>query len=55
MVATPLLDLFAIESLWTEEQRMVRDSVRKFMHVYPHKVEMDDCLTIHCSRFHLPK
>ncbi len=30
MVATPLLDLFAIESLWNEEQRMVRDSVRKF-------------------------
>lgn len=27
---TPLLDLFAIESLWNEEQRMVRDSVRKF-------------------------
>ncbi len=30
MVATPLLDLFAIESLWNEEQRMVIDSVRKF-------------------------
>lgn len=28
--ATPLLDLFAIEALWTEEQRMVRDSVRAF-------------------------
>ena len=26
----PLLDAFAIESLWTEEQRMVRDSVRAF-------------------------
>ena len=25
-----LLDLFAIESLWTEEQRLVRDSVRRF-------------------------
>jgi glutaryl-CoA dehydrogenase len=30
MEPTPLLDLFAIESLWTEEQRMVRDSVRAF-------------------------
>lgn len=25
-----LLDLFAIEALWTEEQRLVRDSVRRF-------------------------
>ena len=30
MNPTPLLDLFAIESMWTEEQRMVRDSVRAF-------------------------
>ena len=30
MKATPLLDLFAIEELWTEEQRIVRDSVRRF-------------------------
>ncbi len=30
MKSTPLLDLFAIESQWTEEQRMVRDSVRSF-------------------------
>ena len=30
MQATPLLDLFAIESMWTQEQRMVRDSVRAF-------------------------
>lgn len=30
MNPTPLLDLFAIESLWTEEQRMVRDAVRAF-------------------------
>jgi len=30
MTATPLLDLFAIESQWTSEQRMVRDSVRQF-------------------------
>ncbi len=30
MKATPLLDLFAIESLLTEEQRLVRDSVRAF-------------------------
>jgi len=27
---TALLDLFAVESMWTEEQRMVRDSVRGF-------------------------
>jgi len=30
MKATPLLDLFAIEDLWTEEQCIVRDSVRRF-------------------------
>ena len=30
MNPTPLLDLFAIEDQWTEEQRMVRDSVRSF-------------------------
>ncbi len=30
MNPTPLLDLFAIEDLWTEEQRMVRDAVRVF-------------------------
>ena len=30
MKATPLLDLFAIEEMWTEEQRIIRDSVRKF-------------------------
>lgn len=30
MNPTPLLDLFAIESQWTQEQRMVRDSVRQF-------------------------
>ena len=28
MKATPLLDLFAVSDLWTEEQRMVRDAVR---------------------------
>ena len=26
----PLLDLFAIEDLWTSEQRMARDAVRRF-------------------------
>jgi glutaryl-CoA dehydrogenase len=30
MKPTPLLDLFAIEDLWTEEQSIVRDSVRRF-------------------------
>ena len=30
MTPTPLLDLFAIESQWNQEQRMVRDSVRQF-------------------------
>ena len=30
MKSTPLLDLFAIESQWTQEQQMVRDSVRAF-------------------------
>ena len=30
MNATPLLDLFDIEHLWTEEQCMVRDNVRRF-------------------------
>lgn len=30
MNPTPLLDLFAIESLWTQEQLMVRDAVRAF-------------------------
>lgn len=27
---TPLLELFSIESLWSDEQRMVRDTVRRF-------------------------
>ena len=26
----PLLDLFAIETLWSDEQRLARDSVRAF-------------------------
>ena len=30
MNPTPLLDLFDIESLWNEEQCMVRDNVRRF-------------------------
>ena len=30
MNPTPLLDLFAIEDQWNEEQRMVRDAVRSF-------------------------
>ena len=30
MTPQPLLELFAIEPLWTETQRMVRDSVRAF-------------------------
>jgi glutaryl-CoA dehydrogenase len=30
MAGTPLLDLFGIKSLWTEEQTMVRDAVRTF-------------------------
>ncbi|MCA9527937.1 MAG: acyl-CoA dehydrogenase family protein, partial [Myxococcales bacterium] len=30
MKATPLLDLFAVESRLTEEQLLVRDSVRAF-------------------------
>ncbi len=30
MRSTPLLDLFAVESVYTEEQRMVRDAVRAF-------------------------
>ena len=30
MNPSPLLDLFAVEDLWNEEQRMVRDTVRAF-------------------------
>ena len=40
MNPTPLLDLFAIESLFNEEQRMIRDSVRAFSReVYAPRVQ----------------